>query len=89
MRMFLFFSYIFRSCFVGRILSSAKSISQDSTKASLPGDDNMNGVYAEEKMAKIDQISRFLPTSRRIVQFSNGKVPQAVLSTYYLCIMLN
>lgn len=44
----------------------------------------MNGVYAEEKMANIDQISHFLPTSRRIVQFSNGKVPQAVLSTYYL-----
>ncbi|XP_059318143.1 ethanolamine-phosphate cytidylyltransferase-like [Lycium ferocissimum] len=61
---------------VGRILSSAKSISQDCSNLSLPGkDDNMNHVHAEEKISKIDHISSFLPTSRRIVQFSNGKGP--------------
>uniref|UniRef100_A0A0V0IGP0 Ethanolamine-phosphate cytidylyltransferase n=1 Tax=Solanum chacoense TaxID=4108 RepID=A0A0V0IGP0_SOLCH len=61
---------------VGRILSSAKSISQDCSNSSLPSkDDNMNHVHAEEKMSKIDHISSFLPTSRRIVQFSNGKGP--------------
>ncbi|KAK6789828.1 hypothetical protein RDI58_013628 [Solanum bulbocastanum] len=61
---------------VGRILSSAKSISQNRSNSSLPSkDDNMNHVHAEEKMSKIDHISSFLPTSRRIVQFSNGKGP--------------
>lgn len=61
---------------VGRILSSARSISQDCSNSSLPSkDDNLNHVHAEEKMSKIDHISSFLPTSRRIVQFSNGKGP--------------
>ncbi|KAK4373061.1 hypothetical protein RND71_008445 [Anisodus tanguticus] len=57
---------------VGRILS----VSQDASNSSLLGkDDSMNQVHAEEKMSKIDHISSFLPTSRRIVQFSNGKGP--------------
>lgn len=73
----LVFSWTLQSCFVGRILSSAKSFSQECSNSSLPRkDDNMNHVHAEEKMTKIDHISSFLPTSRRIVQFSNGKVLQ-------------
>ncbi|KAJ8540013.1 hypothetical protein K7X08_026402 [Anisodus acutangulus] len=57
---------------VGRILS----FSQDCSNSSLLGkDDSMNQVHADEKMSKIDHISSFLPTSRRIVQFSNGKGP--------------
>lgn len=70
---------------VGRILSSAKSFSQERSNSSLPGkDDNMNHVHAEEKMTKIDHISSFLPTSRRIVQFSNGKGPAPNARVVYI-----
>jgi len=33
-----------------------------------------NGVKPQEEQSKASHIAQFLPTSRRIVQFSNGKV---------------
>ncbi|KAJ6747263.1 CYTIDYLYLTRANSFERASE FAMILY PROTEIN EXPRESSED [Salix koriyanagi] len=57
---------------VGRILSSLKDAeaceNHDNT-SSLPVDDH------KESQSNSSHISQFLPTSRRIVQFSNGKGP--------------
>lgn len=55
---------------VGRILSSARDAKdcQDCNGTSLHGEPH------KESESKGAQISQFLPTSRRIVQFSNGKV---------------
>ncbi|XP_010263306.1 PREDICTED: ethanolamine-phosphate cytidylyltransferase-like [Nelumbo nucifera] len=63
---------------VGRILSSAKDIKAgnecfDNTLSEHAN--NMNNTKAEERQSGGAQISHFLPTSRRIVQFSNGKGP--------------
>ncbi|XP_077238574.1 ethanolamine-phosphate cytidylyltransferase-like [Tasmannia lanceolata] len=63
---------------VGRILASMRSaeIEGDRNNASLPEQlPNMNNTPAEETGPKGGQVSHFLPTSRRIVQFSNGKGP--------------
>ncbi|XP_059285381.1 ethanolamine-phosphate cytidylyltransferase-like isoform X2 [Lycium ferocissimum] len=61
---------------VGRILSSAKSTPQDYSNSSPTGEaDDIKNNCGAEKQAKGGQISHFLPTSRRIVQFSNGKGP--------------
>ncbi|KAE8125964.1 hypothetical protein FH972_020724 [Carpinus fangiana] len=56
---------------VGRILSSARDAKdcQDCNGTSLHGEPH------KESESKGPQISQFLPTSRRIVQFSNGKGP--------------
>lgn len=73
--------------FVVRILSSSKSRNtpQDCSNSSPTGEaDSINNKCGEEKQAKGGHISHFLPTSRRIVQFSNGKVPQIVLFIYSL-----
>ncbi|EXC12837.1 Ethanolamine-phosphate cytidylyltransferase [Morus notabilis] len=55
---------------VGRILSSTKDkkASEDLNNTSLKG-------YHKESGSKGAHLSQFLPTSRRIVQFSNGKAP--------------
>ena len=56
--------------YVGRILSSVKY-----TKG--VGDNNsilLKGDLGERHESQRGQISQFLPTSRRIVQFSNGQV---------------
>ncbi|XP_060172251.1 ethanolamine-phosphate cytidylyltransferase-like isoform X2 [Lycium barbarum] len=59
-----------------RILSSAKSTPQDYSNSSPTGEaDDIKNKCGAEKQAKGGQISHFLPTSRRIVQFSNGKGP--------------
>lgn len=56
---------------VGRILSSSKDkgVCEDQNGASL------NGDPPKENESKVAHLSQFLPTSRRIVQFSNGKAP--------------
>lgn len=55
---------------IGRILSSSKDkgVCEDQNGASL------NGDPPKENESKVAHLSQFLPTSRRIVQFSNGKV---------------
>lgn len=63
---------------VGRILSSSKSRNtpQDCSNSSPTGEaDSINNKCGEDKQGKGGRISHFLPTSRRIVQFSNGKGP--------------
>ncbi|KAG6627801.1 hypothetical protein I3843_15G132200 [Carya illinoinensis] len=56
---------------VGRILSSVSDtkVHQDCNSTSLHGEPQ------KESESKVAHISQFLPTSRRIVQFSNGKGP--------------
>lgn len=64
--------------FVGRILSASKSgnTPQDCPNSAPIGEtDDIKNKFAAEKQAKGGHMSQFLPTSRRIVQFSNGKVP--------------
>ena len=55
---------------VGRILSSVKDTngSGDNNSTLLKGDSG------ERHQSQMGQISQFLPTSQRIVQFSNGQV---------------
>lgn len=63
---FLFYNYVH----VGRILSSTRD-------KQVCGDDNnmlLKGDSHKENQFKAAHLSQFLPTSRRIVQFSNGKV---------------
>lgn len=63
---------------VGRILSSVKEakVSENYTDASSLGKpDSKNSIKTGESQEKCRNISHFLPTSRRIVQFSNGKGP--------------
>ncbi|KAK2971685.1 hypothetical protein RJ640_007723 [Escallonia rubra] len=62
---------------VGRILTTAKD-----TKVSEQ--DNMNKIEGEETQAKAGQMSHFLPTSRRIVQFSNGQGPAPNARVVYI-----
>lgn len=50
---------------------------QDCFGSSQSGEvDNVENLNPVKDCAKGGQISHFLPTSRRIVQFSNGKVHQ-------------
>lgn len=66
------------SHFVGRILSASRNgnTPQDCSNPTPVGKaDDIKNKFGAEKQAKAGQISHFLPTSRRIVQFSNGKVP--------------
>ncbi|XP_072969452.1 ethanolamine-phosphate cytidylyltransferase-like [Typha angustifolia] len=63
---------------VGRILSSLRNLSADKTNNNSP--DIKQGLSDEKIQAETcnsvkTQLSHFLPTSRRIVQFSNGKGP--------------
>eukprot|EP00262_Sarcandra_glabra_P008025 TRINITY_DN21197_c0_g1_i2.p1 TRINITY_DN21197_c0_g1~~TRINITY_DN21197_c0_g1_i2.p1 ORF type:complete len:428 (+),score=86.41 TRINITY_DN21197_c0_g1_i2:159-1442(+) len=62
---------------VGRILASMRDIEDEShNNASLHEQlDGRNNPPAEESGLNGAQVSHFLPTSRRIVQFSNGKGP--------------
>lgn len=63
---------------VGRILASLKESKrrEDSNISSQYSEpDKMKKLQNDEKGATSHQISHFLPTSRRIVQFSNGKGP--------------
>lgn len=66
---------------VGRILSSTKDEKAcgGHNDASVKGDRNESG-------SKGAHLSQFLPTSRRIVQFSNGKVcfKHSLVVTQYL-----
>ncbi|KAG8376354.1 hypothetical protein BUALT_Bualt09G0054400 [Buddleja alternifolia] len=59
---------------VGRILSCMKDVKVD--KDCQPGEfENLNNTHNNKSMAKGGHVSHFLPTSRRIVQFSNGTGP--------------
>ncbi|XP_059636923.1 ethanolamine-phosphate cytidylyltransferase-like [Cornus florida] len=63
---------------VGRILASAKDtkVYEDRHESSLSQEPRtMKSSQDEESHAKGVHISHFLPTSRRIMQFSNGKGP--------------
>ncbi|WOH07255.1 hypothetical protein DCAR_0626684 [Daucus carota subsp. sativus] len=63
---------------VGRILAShkdSKSSQDDNISSQHTETDNMNKLENDKKVANSQQMSHFLPTSRRIVQFSNGKGP--------------
>ncbi|KAL3534916.1 hypothetical protein ACH5RR_003377 [Cinchona calisaya] len=63
---------------VGRILSSAKDVKvlEDGSVLSDPEkSDRGKALSVKGGQAKVGHISHFLPTSRRIVQFSNGKGP--------------
>ncbi|KAK6941224.1 Cytidyltransferase-like domain [Dillenia turbinata] len=62
---------------VGRILSSAKDmkIGEDQSVMSMNGEATKKNELDGEKKSYVAPISHFLPTSRRIVQFSNGKGP--------------
>lgn len=65
---------------VERILSSlkdAKACENHDNTSSLPGDDHKGS------QSNSSRISQFLPTSRRIVQFSNGKVSLVCFSELY------
>lgn len=62
---------------VGRILASLKNSkgSEDSNESSQHNEIIiMNKLKNDKKVANCQQMSYFVPTSRRIVQFSNGKV---------------
>ncbi|KAK8661062.1 hypothetical protein V6N13_051964 [Hibiscus sabdariffa] len=56
---------------VGRILSSVKDTEGGGDNTSTLS----NGDFGERHQSQRGQISQFLPTSQRIVQFSNGKGP--------------
>lgn len=63
--------------YAGRILSWVKDVNADklcleSSHADESG--NLNSNPINKSRAKDGHVSSFLPTSRRIVQFSNGKV---------------
>lgn len=69
---------------VGRILASqkdSKSHEDDNVSSQHIETDKMNKLENDKKVANGQQMSHFLPTSRRIVQFSNGKV-------YHLCFLI-
>lgn len=60
---------------VGRILASAKDMKvyEGHESSSVDGDPhNLNNIQGEESRTNGGHLSHFLPTSRRIVQFSNG-----------------
>lgn len=61
---------------VARILSFTKDKKVDSFEQSHIGaQENGKASCLQGSQAKFDHVSQFLPTSRRIVQFSNGKGP--------------
>lgn len=63
---------------VGRILASIEDSKarEGRNESSLQKDPNkMNGIQGADSQPKCAHSSHFLPTSRRIVQFSNGKAP--------------
>ncbi|XP_052182562.1 ethanolamine-phosphate cytidylyltransferase-like isoform X2 [Diospyros lotus] len=55
----------------GRILASVKDM-KIKEGSDLHGEPNNINTQGEESLARSNHISHFLPTSRRIVQFSNG-----------------
>lgn len=58
-------------------------VAEDSNKLPLHGEpDKMNKTQGEKS-----QASHFLPTSRRIVQFSNGKVYSIVFRNLIIIIL--
>ncbi|PIA43931.1 hypothetical protein AQUCO_01800170v1 [Aquilegia coerulea] len=62
---------------VGRILSCMKADNTDCLNNTTQPEqlNDMKESKTEASQSKGSQISHFLPTSRRIVQFSNGKAP--------------
>lgn len=62
---------------VGRILASLKDtkVGEDGNQSSLQSESDKLKKNQVEKQANGAHVSHFLPTSRRIVQFSNGKGP--------------
>ncbi|KAK6131697.1 hypothetical protein DH2020_034564 [Rehmannia glutinosa] len=63
---------------VGRILSSIEDVKADkacSESSHTSESDTLNNTQSSKSLANGGHISHFLPTSRRIVQFSNGKGP--------------
>ncbi|KAL0308320.1 UNVERIFIED_CONTAM: Ethanolamine-phosphate cytidylyltransferase [Sesamum radiatum] len=61
---------------VGRILSCMKDAKSDKLFSESSGEvDNLNNRQSSKSQVNGGHISHFLPTSRRIVQFSNGKGP--------------
>ncbi|KAL8492767.1 hypothetical protein ACS0TY_024093 [Phlomoides rotata] len=63
---------------VGRILSWVKDAKDDKVcleSSQAGGLDDVNSIQSNKSLSNGGHISHFLPTSRRIVQFSNGKGP--------------
>ncbi|KAL0374683.1 UNVERIFIED_CONTAM: Ethanolamine-phosphate cytidylyltransferase [Sesamum radiatum] len=61
---------------VGRILSCIKDAKSEVVCPESSGEfDNLNNTQHNRSLTNGGHISHFLPTSRRIVQFSNGKGP--------------
>lgn len=62
---------------VGRILSTSqdRSVQKDDNDPSSHRKPCGIKQTTEDKQSRVGHISHFLPTSRRIVQFSNGKAP--------------
>ncbi|KAK4414893.1 Ethanolamine-phosphate cytidylyltransferase [Sesamum alatum] len=61
---------------VGRILSCIKDVKSEEVCLESSGAfDNLNNTQHNRPLIHGGHISHFLPTSRRIVQFSNGKGP--------------
>ncbi|KAL2250946.1 UNVERIFIED_CONTAM: Ethanolamine-phosphate cytidylyltransferase [Sesamum indicum] len=61
---------------VGRILSCMKDAKSEKLFSEPSGEvDNLNNTRSSKSLVNGGHISHFLPTSRRIVQFSNGKGP--------------
>ncbi|KAL3644243.1 Ethanolamine-phosphate cytidylyltransferase [Castilleja foliolosa] len=60
---------------VGRILSSVEDVKADKACPDSSQTGEYNNSKSSKSVANGGHISHFLPTSRRIVQFSNGKGP--------------
>ena len=59
-------------------MKDTKTHEDQNGSTSLRGErDNTNEVQGEKGQSKCLHLSHFLPTSRRIVQFSNGEVSSA------------
>uniref|UniRef100_A0A1D1Z1U4 ethanolamine-phosphate cytidylyltransferase n=1 Tax=Anthurium amnicola TaxID=1678845 RepID=A0A1D1Z1U4_9ARAE len=72
---------------VGRILSTMKTMDPDRMhdNASVHGSPrDTDGPHSKENDTTGSQVSHFLPTSRRIVQFSNAKGPQPNARVVYI-----
>ncbi|GFP90872.1 ethanolamine-phosphate cytidylyltransferase [Phtheirospermum japonicum] len=59
---------------VGRILSSIEDVKADKACSDSSHTGENNNSKSSKSVANGGHISHFLPTSRRIVQFSNGKI---------------
>lgn len=78
--------------YTGRILSWVKDAKDDKVclDPSQAGElDDLNSTQSNKSLSNGGHISHFLPTSRRIVQFSNGKVCSTLFCNFYLAENVN